>query len=363
MKPNIVKLSLAFLLAAPLFSAAQQLGNLKNVLKPVNVIRVARLTGNSLPGEDLPNANETVKKYDIGGTDLGIAWRMGNGKTGFWFGDTYGADWKPTPEGGPGPAGHWRSNVVGISTDEHLGDGVTFDHMVAKEIIPSPHITDGTGNHTTIPTAAIHANGKDYVHYMEVRKWGPPGTWTTNKSGLYKSADNALTWTECKTVEFSGSSNFAQAAYEKKDGYVYMMGTVSGRQGAIHLSRVKERDMEDKSAYDYWNGVKWLRNQETSATPIIPAPAGELSLAWHQRYKRWVVVYLDEKRHELVLRSAASITGPWTEAQSLVKSADYPALYGGFIHPSSTNGSELYFLMSMWHPYNVFLMKADLKLE
>ncbi len=29
-------------------------------------------------------------------------------------------------------------------------------------------------------------------------------------------------------------------------------------------------------------------------------------------------------------------------------------------HPLSVNGDNLYFLMSMWMPYNVFLMKAEI---
>ncbi|RZK81365.1 MAG: DUF4185 domain-containing protein [Pedobacter sp.] len=327
-----------------------------------DVQRIARVTGKSLPDETIPNPNLTDVKYDIGGTDLGISWIMGNRSNGFFFGDTYGKDWKLSNEGGPGTAGNWRSNVLGISKDTDLENGVAFDSMVSKEIIPSGKVTDGTGSHTTIPTAAIHANGKEYVHYMEIRKWGSPGSWTTNYSGLYKSTTNGLSWLKCEGVSFLATSNFAQVAYGKKDGYVYMIGTKSGRWGGAYLARFKEKDMEKQSEYEYWNKVNgWVKGEELKADVIIDAPLGEMSLMYHTKYKRWLLTYLNEKKAELVLRDATVITGLWSEEQTLVKGANYPGLYGAFIYPAKTNSDQLYFMMSMWRPYNVFLMKATIK--
>lgn len=327
-----------------------------------NLERVARVTGKSISGEVFPNPNKTDERYNIGGTDLGIAWKMGNGKIGYFFGDTYGADFKVVNEGGPGVAGDWRSNVLGVSTDKNLKDGLTFDDMVAHQIVPSPHITDGTGSHTTIPTAAIHAAGTDYVHYMDVRKWGGPGSWTTNYSGMYKSVDNGQNWVKCSEVRFGALSNFAQVTYAKKDGFVYMIGTVPGRWGSAHLARFKEKDILKLDAYEYWNNTKgWVKNDEKSADAVIEAPLGELSLAYNKKFKRWIITYLNEKKAEIVLRDAENITGPWSSEKTLVKATDYPGLYGAFMHPANENSDEFYFLMSMWKPYNVFLMKARLK--
>ena len=42
---------------------------------------------------------------------------------------------------------------------------------------------------------------------------------------------------------------------------------------------------------------------------------------------------------------------------------EYAQLYGSYIHPLSVTGDNLYFTMSMWMPYNVFLMKAELALS
>src|SRR5690606_4630213 len=90
-------LVLLFILTLGSFSGIAQTAN-SGTLKVGKVIPIARITGKSLPSDTIPNSNRTVERWDIGGTDLGIAWRMGNGHTGLWFGDTYGADWKVSPE-------------------------------------------------------------------------------------------------------------------------------------------------------------------------------------------------------------------------------------------------------------------------
>ena len=338
-------------------------------LIPYGTERTARVTGKSLPGENLPNPNKSDQLYDVGGTDLGIMWEMGNGAIGIFFGDTHGRNFSPAPAGGPN-GGNWRSNVLAFSSDNDLNDGLAFSGMVmegnttvAKEIIYSPHITNGTGSHTTIPTAAIHANGAEYVHYMDVKRWGEAGRWETNFSGLYTSIDNGLNWAACPEVRFAASSNFAQAAYAKKDGYVYMIGTESGRFGSAYLARFREADILRTDQYEYWSGsAGWVQNNESAASPIFKGPVGEISLVYNTKHKRWIATYLNEKRGEIVMRETRQITDAWSVERPLASSKNYPGLYGAFIHPSKNDGDELYFLLSLWQPYNVFLMKSRLKM-
>ncbi|MGY4386140.1 hypothetical protein ACVWYN_003190 [Pedobacter sp. UYP24] len=334
----------------------------KHIL-PFDLQRIARITGKSLPGEQLPNPSRTDELYNVGGTDLGIAWDMENGKTGFFFGDTYGKRWLLTKRGGPGAAGDWRSNVLGISGDKILSDGIKFDKIFSQEIIPSPHQTDGKGSHTSIPTSAIHANELDYVHFMDIKKWGKAGNWFTNYSGLFKSADHGVSWYPIKELKFSESSKFAQVAYAKKDCYVYMIGTHAGRSGPAYLARVKEQDIEHLELYEFYNKVMgWCKGNELFADEIISGPVGEASLLYHTKFKRWIITYLNEDKSALVLRDTEKITNDWSYEKILVSGKEYPALYGAFIYPL-TDSDELYFMMSMWQPYNVFLMRTRLKFE
>ena len=78
-------------------------------LSVVKVTKVARMTGKPVAGENIPSPNNTARDYDIGGTDLGIYWKMEEGKVGILFGDTFGKDWAP------GHTPNWRSNAMAWS--------------------------------------------------------------------------------------------------------------------------------------------------------------------------------------------------------------------------------------------------------
>src|SRR5690606_4324201 len=148
--------------------------------KVTSVKPIARLTGATVKGDTLPNPNAGGKRYNVGGTDLGIFWEMADGTIGCFFGDTNGNDFKPSKIGG-GNGGAWRSNVLAFSKDKNLEDGLSFSSWAvdskgsAREIIPSAHDTSGKGDWTSIPTAAISVLGTEYVHYMNVRDWGAAG--------------------------------------------------------------------------------------------------------------------------------------------------------------------------------------------
>ncbi|MBK5720613.1 DUF4185 domain-containing protein [Dysgonomonas sp. Marseille-P4677] len=328
----------------------------------------SRVTGTPMEGETLFNPNNTPQSYDVGGTDLGIIWEMKKGKYGIFFGDTYGSDFKPNPQM-PGPnGGNWRCNVLAFSYDQNLEDGMTISNMTvnengkAREIVYGAKDISGEGDWTSIPTAAVRANGADYVHYFNMKKWDG---WITNYSGIYKSIDDGQTWTKCKNIYFGSNSNFGQAGYFKKDDYVYMVGTETGRKSSPRVARFRETDIENQTKYEYWNKDlrKWFKGDESKATNLFDDAVGELSIVFHNKYKRWIMTYLNEERYEINLRDAAEITGEWSEPKLLATGKEYPQLYGPYIHPLSLNGDNLYFHMSLWLPYNVFMMKAELVVE
>jgi hypothetical protein len=62
-----------------------------------------------------------------------------------------------------------------------------------------------------------------------------------------------------------------------------------------------------------------------------------------------------------VLRRAPHLTGPWSDPLPIVSDADYPGLYGGYLHPWAMDGPDVYFTMSQWVPYRVMLMRATLR--
>lgn len=65
--------------------------------------------------------------------------------------------------------------------------------------------------------------------------------------------------------------------------------------------------------------------------------------------------------YDISFRTADHIIGEWSKPQKLVDGWQYSQLYGSYIHPISLKGNILYFIMSMWLPYNTYLMSAELK--
>ena len=337
-------------------------------LTPVQTARVARVTGATPPGEGLPNPNHTDLKYQLFGTDLGILWAMSDTKVMIAFGDTYGRGW-----GGAGagpPDADWRSNTLALSDDADPAKGLVFTTMTqdkpghAGELIAARK--DGA-ELTVIPTAGVAVGARQYVHFMSVHRWGEPGGWHTNFAGLAYSDDEGRTWTRAAEAVWKNTpvwdDHFQQAAFAKSGGYVYLFGTPNGRLGSVYLARVFYLRLLDKGAYQYWDGRDWQIGREAAAAPVAHGPVGEMSVAYNSFFRRWLMVSLDVNRNAILLRDAPALTGPWSEGTTLVKGADYPALYGGFIDPLHNNGKDLYFTLSQWRPYNVFWMHATLKAE
>lgn len=342
-----------------------------------NLVKVARVTGKTLPDEKLPNPNNTDEKYDVAGTDLGIFWKMEGNKTGIFFGDTNGKGFIPYKNKGGGNGSNWRSNVLAFSEDNDLNDGLTINDWAvdqsgkAREVIAGAKANPEVYQ-TSIPTSAIHANNADYVHYMNIYEWAAPkGRWLTNFSSVYASYDGGENWQRKQALTFHKDSRFSQIAYAKKDGFIFMLGTLSGRGSPAYLARVKEKNIEALQTYEYWNGsdYKWVTNNEASATPVIPAPVGEASLLYHEKLKTWILMYIYDfnhdtnpvtNKHAIVYRNADQLNGTWSDIKVLTTAEEYPGLYSPYIYPNNDNGDEIFFTMSLWGPYNVYLMKADI---
>lgn len=303
---------------------------------------------------------DTTTPWDVGATDLGVMWDGGNGDVLAAFGDTFSM-----PGGEGAGVGNWRSNVLFRSFDHDLDDGMALDWAlsdeagVAKEIIGSRKIPGD--EHTTIPTAGIAVDGRQYMAYMSVREWGLPGQWRTNFSQLAYSDDAGATWSIDGAPRWDnnvdGTDRFQMVAYVRHGDFVHMFGTPNGRMGALSLARVPMTQMLDKAAYQYWNGTDWTVDYVTTAQ-ILPPGVAELSVHFDEVSGLWQLVTLNGNA-DLVLRVAGAPQGPWGNEQLLASQAEYPGLYGGYIHPWSADG-QVYFLMSVWNQYNVALMKVTL---
>jgi hypothetical protein len=323
--------------------------------------RVAILTGAG-------SINQTDARNQVMATDLGIMWPDEQGRTMTAFGDTFGHGWT-----GPGAATgipgklDWRSNTLARSSDQDPSDGLSFDDFVsdrpghAKELLPS--LKQDHVEISTIPTGGINIRGRDYLAYMSVRNFGQPGQWTTNFSGIAYSDDDGQTWTDVPGARRQNTpafdDPFQMTSYTRQDDYVYAFGTPNGRFGSAHIARVQQDHVLDLGSYEYWNGRSWVRGDPSAAAPILPGPVGEISVLYNNRLNAWMMMYLNEETHAIVLRLASRPTGPWSLEIPVATASQYPQLYGGFLYPGS-NGTDVYFNMTQFDKYNVSLMRLAL---
>lgn len=348
---------------------------------------------NPPPGIFTPPIKQTnnTSGFNIYGTDLGIMWD--NEQTGpthyvlTAFGDTFS---------GPNMTGDWRSNVLLLSTDTKLYNGLSLLQTgPAYQFIPSSSSALGLGGSevTIIPTSGIAVLGKQYVNYMSVKSWDTPGRWTTNYSAMsvYNSVTDkwvlapstirSASWFGSSKRYVPGSQNFQQAAYvlEPEDQvapgetrYLYAFGTPSGRAGSAYLSRVAQDDVTDLAKYEYWDGDKWVAGKPAVAVPVIGSATdkrpiigffvdiandpnffggvfgglvgakqgghvSEMSVQYNEYLGKYVVMYGDGNNN-IQMRVADTPEGTWSEPIQVASSLQYPGLYAPMIHPWSGTG-------------------------
>jgi hypothetical protein len=334
-------------------------------------------------GPDGPN--QTIPRFAISGTDLGIMWDNGdpaNHQVLMAFGDTYGYC---------GIHGdQWRYNVLLRTQDGALSDTVKVPDAVAankysgspvwgqglsKQIINS--INAAPTEKGIIPTAGIAVGTTQIVNFMSIKSWDANGAWTTNYSGLAVSNDNGESWgVYPRTIRTPrpdgapgatyapGNENFQQGAFLKPgpgDPYLYSFGTPAGRSGSAYVARVSPGLVPDVTKYEYWNADSnsWVPSNPAAASVVIPGPVGEMSAQYNTYLKQYLVLY-GNGANNVVMRTAPAPQGPWGPEQILVTSAEIPGgIYAPFLHPWST-GRELYYNLSLWSAYNVMLMHTVL---
>lgn len=341
----------------------------------------------AIPGLGWPQTNNT-QWAGIYGTDLGIMWFNGeNGLTQLAFGDTFS---------GPNMTGDWRSNVLLLSEDTQLYNGLSLINTgYAYQFIPAARdaVFFIGSEVTNIPSSAVYANGENYVNYFSVKSWDTPGRWTTNYSAismydpaadrwvLQRSTIRSAGWFRSSTPYVAGSQNFQQMAYvlQPEDQvapggtrYLYAFGTPAGRAGSAFLSRVPEGAITDLGQYEYWDGSTWVRDRPAVAAPVIGdstnstglfgciidlannpnffggwfagftgAKTGgnvsEMSVQYNEYLDKYVVMYGDGLNN-IQLRTADTPEGPWSDPIQVASSLQYPGLYAPMIHPLSGTG-------------------------
>jgi hypothetical protein len=304
--------------------------------------------------------NRTDEKWGVFGADLGHTF-LHRGRMAIVFGDTLGGP--AADDFWSVPHADWRSNSMGwVDPPRSPRDGLVLSSMVtdkpghAKELLSSKKVDND--EQTVIPTFGVSVRDRIFLHYMSVKHWGQPGHWELNRSALAYSDDLGQTWTKDALV-WPGDSNFGQVAIVESDGCLHFFGIPGGRYGGVQLARVRPGRILDSASYEYWDGGRWTPSIASAAT-IVPPNVGELSVRWNSYYRRWLMMYLDDPVGHILLRTAKQLTGPWSEPKIVTTSAQYPSLYAPYITPLWNDGPDIYFNMSVFGSYGVYLLRTSL---
>ncbi|MDT5193596.1 MAG: hypothetical protein QOH20_350 [Mycobacterium sp.] len=212
-------------------------------------------------GPDSPN--QTIQRFAITGTDLGIMWDNGdpaNHQVLMAFGDTNGYCGIPNKQ--------WRYNALFRSQDGALSKTITVpDGVVGNKYSGSPVWRQGISKQIIntigqapeetgiIPTAGVAVGNTQLLNFMSIRDWNSPGAWSTNFSAIAVSSDNGENWGVYPgTIRppTGGNENFQMGAFLRPgpgDPYLYTFGTPNGRGGSAYIARVAPNLVPDLTKY------------------------------------------------------------------------------------------------------------------
>lgn len=351
----------------------------------LSVRKVSQVTGETDRERNIPSDNQTETRYGLRGTDLGASFEH-KGKLVFLFGDTH-------PNGPNTPDRPFDGDAVAISSDRNPDDGLTMEFLKAPDGKYAAAKMPGVSlKGFEVPNGGFSAGGHMYAFYTTDHT---PKV-TMGRCVLARS-ENGIDWTKLYDLSTTKFINVAPVVVDaaKTPGLPVSRGQgllmwASGeyRRSSVHLAFVPLDKVENRSAIRYWTGGGWSA-EEKDATPVVRHDeVGELSVAWCAPLKKWLMTYNSGRPRGIQLRTADRPLGPWSDLTTLFdpkdgygkfmhvgngpdpmadpgRAGEYGGEYGPYLIPrffkKTKEGAAIYFLMSTWNPYNVVLMRAELK--
>ncbi len=354
---------------------------------PGTVVKVEQITGDLDRPRGIATRSRTGERFGLGATDLGSSFEH-DGKLWFLFGDSAG---RP----------HARDAIAW--TESQTPENLVLEMPLAEDGVWAPLTVKGIRQGAfEIPSYGISVRGKAYAVF------------TTDHSRSVVMGRSVFTvqdhddparfhplW-DLSTTHFI---NVALATAERSDfpglpasHGLLIWGSGKYRRSSVRLACLPESRVEERSALRYWKGTdakgepSWSPNEEDSINLFDHDRVGELSVAWIEPLKRWLMLYNSGEPRGIIMRTAVRPWGPWTEAQVLLDpfldhgyghfmhashdprrldnfhDPGHPKKWGGeygpYLIPRFTRGDEdrctVFFTMSTWNPYQVVIMRADL---
>jgi len=349
---RVLVITLIILLSCCLFPTKQE-----------NVRMISRLMG---------RGKTMTKTGEVWEGDLGVMFTHKK-KLYLLIGDTIGSE-------------IFSPNTIAYTEDRNAKDGLDFTWMTKndgspKEFFPIIHPD------STVPAGAISVNGIIYVFMMDVTHWGDKTDPVTHaRSILIKSEDDGKTfssvWKGKVDSKFVNISPIISAhPFDPDKKALFLVASGPYRNSPIYLAFTDIDKIEKKESYLYFTGIKnnlpqWSKNINDAIPVVKGVKVGELSVQWNSYLNQWLLAYFDYTHgSRMYFRKAPHPWGPWSDPvlvfsgsekydwykteQTRKGPVDWGGPYGGYLLPES--GRIVYFTLSLWIPYSIFLMEADLQ--
>lgn len=331
------------------------------------------------------------------GTDLGPMTSY-QGRLWFNLGDTNATGW-------------WTNFVVPYSSDTTFSDGIVIDGYLNCTTYPGTALCPRPSY--VIPNAMFTVNGAAtssmFAQYMEVQEvsghdhhiynsWlaqydGGAGLFRPYKTGVYR-----WTGTGAPDVHF----HFGMASFwvDRDGGYLYMVGSPSGRFGGVKLARTPIEEFLNPNTAVPWTyfmgNDSWsqptMDEAVIQAAPWLIAPKDpDWSLAKNYDVLPWndqgplitiaefTIIYNPLLKKFLLITgrpcpaamgggawyyTADRLTGPWSQDELLMANRTDGGhewtYYGTYTTDTllTHGGQRMYMVASTWEPYSVYLYEV-----
>jgi Domain of unknown function (DUF4185) len=354
--------------------------------------KICQLTGDIDRELKQPTLNQTGSRYGVLGTDLGFSFPFDD-RLYFLFGDTVGM------HGG---------DSIAYSIDTDPEDCLQLQFATGSDgRYLSPKVPGISLGAFEVPVGGFGIGEKMYVFFTTDHSAAK----VMGRSVLARSDNGAKSFTLLYDVSNDKFINIDPVIVdnaaipglpESSGQGVLLWGTGDYRKSNPYLAYVPLSSVEDRAAWRFYAGTdpttrlpRWSE-QEADAAPLFEHPClGELSVAWYASLGKWLMTYNCALPRGITMRSADLPWGPWSNGEVIFQPWDdggychfmhvayesqncdtvqdpghnneWAGEYGPYMIPSLSRSQEgvttVYFVMSVWNPYAVMLMKTELTLE
>jgi hypothetical protein len=355
----------------------------------VGTRKICQFTGNTDRELNQPTHNQTGTKYGVLGTDLGFSFPFDN-RLYFLFGDTVGL------HGG---------DSIAYSQDTDPEDCLQLQFVTGPDgrYMP-PKVPSVSLDAFEVPIGGLGVGQKIYVFFTTAHTEQK----VMGRSVLARSDDGAKSFTFLYNVSTDKFINVDPVVVEAaaipgipentRQG-VLLWGTGDYRKSNPYLAYIPLASVEDRAAWRFYAGVdpatglsRWSE-QETDAAALFDHPClGEISVAWYPTLGKWLMLYNCALPRGITMRLADRPWEPWSDGEVIFQpwndggychfmhvayssqncdtvsdpghENEWAGEYGPYMIPSLAQNkagtTTIYYVMSVWNPYEVMLMKTEL---